>query len=114
MNKSETLRVTWTVDVDVPVGTLDREVAAQVAATYFQTRIASGEPDTACTFTVDGRWVDLSLPASNERDLAEAAEKVLDEFQSIEDSGDRGSFGMLDKSSVIALRRLIRLTKEAT
>lgn len=110
--RTETIRVTWTTDVEVPLGTLDREIAQSVAEGYFQPRIANGEPDSACVFKVAGREVDLSVPVSVERDLAEAAAKVLEEFQEIEDSGDRGNFGMDSKSSVIALKRLINLVKE--
>ena len=41
--------VTWTVDVEAAAP----EAAAKLAAeTYFQDRIAAGEPDTACVFAV--------------------------------------------------------------
>lgn len=56
-------RVTFSVDVDV-CG--DHKAAAQaVAELYFQSRMAAGEPDSACCFEVvgpDGRpaFVDLA------------------------------------------------------
>ncbi|WGO96409.1 hypothetical protein QCD61_28340 (plasmid) [Pseudomonas viciae] len=44
--------VTWTVDIEVPG---DHKAAAQeVANRYFQTRIAAGEQDSACSFVVSG------------------------------------------------------------
>lgn len=47
-----TRRVTWEVDVVFPVDSSDRDIAKAVAETYFQQRIADGEPDTACVFKV--------------------------------------------------------------
>ncbi|QYW06432.1 hypothetical protein uan_020 [Pseudomonas phage UAntarctica] len=111
MNKTETVRVKWELDVEVELGTLDRDVAQRVANEYFQYRIAVGEIDTACTFLVNGRQVDLADKPSPYRVLAEQAEQVLAEFQEIEDSGDRGDFGMASKSSIIALKRLIAEAK---
>lgn len=111
MKQTFTVSVTWRVDVEVPLGTTDREIAQQVAETYFQPRIAAGEPDTACLFDVGSVLVDLSDTSTPLAELANAAQKVLDQFQSAEDSGDRGSFGMDEDPAVIALRRLI---KEAT
>ena len=109
---TETVRVTWTTDIEVKLGTLDREIAQSVAEGYFQPRIANGEPDSACVFKVNGREVDLATPVTPERDLADTAQKVLDEFQAIEDSGDRGDFGLYKMSSVIALKRLIAKAQE--
>lgn len=108
---TETVRVTWTTDVEVPLGILDRVIAQSVAADYFQPRIANGEPDSACVFKVDGREVDLAAPVSVESGLADAAQKVLDEFQAIEDSGD---FGLYKMSSTTALKRLIKQTLEGS
>ena len=109
---TETIRVKWEVDVEVELGTLDRDVAQQVADDYFQDRIANGGGLTACVFSVNGTKVDLADPVSHEILLAQTASKVLDEFQEIEDSGDRGDFGMASKSSIIALKRLIKQTLE--
>ena len=111
---TETVRVTWTTDVEVKLGTLDRDIAQSVAEGYFQPRIANGEPDSACVFKVDGREVDLSTPRTLQLDLAEASERVLAEFQSIEDSGDRGDFGIYKLSSVIALNSLIAKAQEGS
>lgn len=72
---TETVRVTWTTDVEVKLGTLDRDIAQSVAEGYFQPRIANGEPDSACVFKVDGREVDLSTPRTLQLDLAEASER---------------------------------------
>ena len=45
-------RVVWTVDVDVEG---DHRAAAQACARhYFQSRIADGDPDSACVFEVTG------------------------------------------------------------
>lgn len=55
--------VTWTIYIESEEG---REGAArEVAERYFQTRIAEGEPDTACTFVVTdmagrSRQIDLA------------------------------------------------------
>lgn len=111
---TETVRVTWTTDVEVRLGTLDRDIAQSVAEGYFQPRIANGEPDSACVFNVNGREVDLAIPVSVERDLADAAQKVLDELFAVEDSGDHGDFGIYKMSSVIALKRLINLAQEVS
>ena len=108
---TRTVRVTWTTDAEVKLDTLDREIAQSVAEGYFQPRIANGEPDSACVFKVDGREVDLAIPVSPERDLAEAAEKLIEDFQNIEDSGDCGDFGMRKMPSVLALKRLINNVK---
>ena len=82
MSKTETIRVTWVVDIEVPQGTGDREVAQEVAETYFQDRIAGGQADTACIFTVQREGVttlvDLSKQQTEVRILAWAAKKGLD------------------------------------
>lgn len=112
-SQTETLRVSWAVDIEVPLGTLDRDVALLIADKYFQQRIAEGEVDSACVFKVDGREVDLAIKHSPQMALAEAAARVLDEFQAIEDSGDVGlTLDMDGKSSIIALKRLIKQVKE--
>lgn len=47
-----TYRVSWFVDVETSG---DARAAAQaVAKGYFQQRIANGDPDSACCFTVTG------------------------------------------------------------
>lgn len=107
MSQTHTVRVKWEIDVEVPLGTTDWEIAMQTAEKYFQPRIPAGEPDTACVFEVGGQQIDLSAKISPELELAHAAEKVLEEFRAIEDSGDKGTFGMDENPSIITLRKLI-------
>lgn len=102
MSQTHTVRVKWEVDVEVPLGTTDWEIAMQTAEKYFQPRIPSGERDTACVFDVGGSPIDLSNKISPELELAYAAQKVLDE---LEGNMDRGIDHI---PSVITLRKLIR------
>lgn len=49
---SRTLKVTWSVDIEIEGS--HAEAAQEAANRFFQERIAAGEPDTACVFTVTG------------------------------------------------------------
>jgi len=59
--------VTWTIYVESEEG--HEGAAREVAERYFQTRIAEGEPDSACTFVV----TDMA-GRSRQIDLAEQTE----------------------------------------
>jgi len=107
--QTETVRVTWTTDVEVKLGTLPRFIAQSVAEGYFQPRIADGEPDSACVFDVGGIKVDLSIQPSFERDMVEAAERAISELDGM--AGDMIP-DMDGVSSVVTLRQLIREFKE--
>lgn len=117
MSPVESVRITWQVDHQVPKKSSDLEIAKQVAEAYFQDRIAKGEADTACVFTVmrDGHTsqVDLSERLTEVQVLARAAKKVLDQYQQLSDSGDAGSLRIEDRSDVIVLRRLIDEAEES-
>lgn len=49
---SQTVKVVWEIVVEVVDGATMRDVVQGVVDANFQERIAAGEPDTACVFTV--------------------------------------------------------------